>query len=64
MGKLQLKHLAKTKKFSPKQIADYCKVSRSLVYMWLSNNREPSLEHLVRLSELFQVSIDELFAEK
>ena len=63
-GKLRIKQIAKAKGLKAKDIAEHCKVSMSTVKKWYTNLREPRLIHLVKIAELFGVTIDELFYEE
>ena len=42
------------------KLAEKCDVSRQAVTKWESGESEPSIDKLIALSEIFDVSIDEL----
>lgn len=46
------------------QLAEKCEVSRQAVTKWESGISEPSIAKLIRLSEIFSVSIDTLLNGK
>jgi len=57
------KNIAALRKYAnltQEQLAEKCNVSRQAVTKWETGESEPSIERLIILSEVFQVSIDEL----
>ena len=46
--------------FTQEELAEKCDVSRQAVTKWESGASEPTIEKLLRLSEIFGVSVDEL----
>lgn len=62
-GRLLIKAKAKSRNLKAKDIARHCDVSLTTVKMWYIHTRRPSVDHLIKLSELFHCSIDELFEE-
>ncbi len=55
-----LKELRTSKNYSQQKIADLLNVSRSTVAMWETNKSEPDNETLLKLAEIFNVSLDYL----
>ncbi len=55
-----LKKLRESKGLSQQKLASLIGVSRSTVAMWESGKSQPSLEMLVELAQLFEVSVDYL----
>ena len=53
-------HLRVQKNMSQGDLADALDVSRQSVSKWENNNAVPDLDKLVKLSDLFQISLDEL----
>ena len=45
-------------------IADHINVSRQTVYSWFSSKKMPTVDHLIELSDLLDVSVDELLARR
>lgn len=56
----RLKELREKKGMSREDLAQAMNVSRQAVYKWENNKGYPDIENLIRLSELFDVSLDEL----
>lgn len=63
-GNLRIKALAKSKRLKAKDVAAHCEVSLTTVKMWYINTRRPNVDHLIRLSELFGCTIDDLFEDE
>ena len=42
------------------RLAEYLGVSRQTVNFWIREKCEPSLDHLIRVADFFQVTTDEL----
>ena len=58
-----LQKLRASKNISQEQLADKIGVSRQSVSAWESGKSSPELEKLVAISNLFNVSLDELTGE-
>lgn len=56
----KIKELREAKKMSQKDLADYLNVTPQAVSKWERNKSYPDLDMLVRLSNYFQISTDEL----
>ncbi len=56
----RLKELRVSKKMSQAQLAHILNVSGNTICSWEKDKQEPSLETLVRLSEIMEVSVDYL----
>ena len=59
-----LQKLRASKNISQEQLADKIGVSRQSVSAWESGKSSPELEKLVAISNLFNVSLDELTGNK
>lgn len=59
----RLRSLRKEKGWSQEYLAEQLNVSRQAVYKWESNKGYPDIANLIEISELFDVSIDELIKE-
>ncbi|TDQ42734.1 helix-turn-helix transcriptional regulator [Aureibacillus halotolerans] len=57
----QLKKLRKARAFTQKQLALQLGISESAIGMYERDEREPSLPLLLKLADLYDVSLDELF---
>ena len=55
-----IKYLRIKKKITQQQIAEYLGKTDGAVSFWESGSREPNLEDLIKLSKIFEVSIDDL----
>ena len=62
LGK-RLKQSRTNKGFSQTNVADYLNISRQSISKWENGNSLPDLANLVRLSNYYEVSIDELLKE-
>ena len=58
-----LQKLRAEKNISQEQLADKIGVSRQSISAWESGKSSPELEKLIALSELFEISLDELTGE-
>lgn len=58
-----LQKLRAEKNISQEQLADKIGVSRQSVSAWESGKSSPELDKLIALSELFEISLDELTGE-
>ncbi|MBK0008645.1 MULTISPECIES: helix-turn-helix domain-containing protein [Priestia] len=56
----QLQKLREEKKMSREELAGEMNVSRQAVYKWENNKGYPDIENLIKLSELYNVMLDEL----
>ena len=56
--------LRKSANLTQEQLAEKCGVSRQAVTKWETGESEPSIERLIMLSKVFQVTIDELITGK
>ena len=52
----RLRHLRKDNNFTQQDIANKLNVSQNAVYNWESGKREPSLEIIEKLAEIYNVS--------
>ena len=51
------------KKMSREDLAGEMNVSRQAVYKWENNKGYPDIENLIKLSEVYNVTLDELIKE-
>ncbi|WP_310883713.1 helix-turn-helix domain-containing protein [Priestia megaterium] len=56
----QLQRLREEKNLSREELAQVMNVSRQAVYKWENNKGHPDIENLIKLSDLYNVTIDEL----
>ncbi len=56
----QLQKLREEKQISREELAGEMNVSRQAVYKWENNKGYPDIENLIKLSELYNVTLDEL----
>lgn len=59
-----LKWLRKINRFTQQQIADEVNVNRVTYTNWEKGKREPNFENLIKLAEVFNVSVDKLLGVK
>ena len=59
-----IKSLRKKNHFTQEQLAEVCNVSRQAIAKWESGANFPDIEKIIQLSELFNVSVDELLTGK
>ena len=59
----KIKELREAKKMSQKDLADYLNVTPQAVSKWERKKSYPDLDMLVRLSNYFQISTDELLGK-
>lgn len=52
--------LRKNKKLSQEELAEKCNVSRQAITKWETEDSIPTLEKLIRLADIFDISLDEL----
>lgn len=55
-----IKHERKQKKLTQEELAQELFVSRQLISKWENNRSYPDLEQLIKLSDFFNISLDEL----
>ncbi|MGM9986090.1 MAG: helix-turn-helix domain-containing protein [Bacillaceae bacterium] len=60
----KLQTLRKEKGLSQEQLAEILDVSRQAVSKWESGQTYPEIDKLIKISDLFQISLDELLKEK
>lgn len=60
----KLYHLRKQKGLSQEELANCLKVSRQTVSKWEVGDSTPDMEKLVAISDLFEISLDELVLDK
>jgi transcriptional regulator with XRE-family HTH domain len=60
----KLKYYRKKQGLSQEHIADRLNLSRQAISKWENGHTAPDIENLVRLSNIYKVSIDELLQEK
>lgn len=58
-----LKYLRKQHHLTQEELADHLEVSRQAISKWESSAGYPEIETLLKLSKLFQVSLDEVMGE-
>jgi transcriptional regulator with XRE-family HTH domain len=56
----QLRHLRKARKMTQKQLAEKLNVAKSTISQYENNVNEPDLKTVVKLAELFDVTVDYL----
>ncbi|MGM0890757.1 MAG: helix-turn-helix domain-containing protein [Bacillota bacterium] len=56
----QLQKLRVQKNMSREELAQEMNVSRQAVYKWENNKGYPDIENLIKLSELYEITLDEL----
>lgn len=56
----KLKKCRMERDWSQEQLANELHVSRQAVYKWETNKSYPDIENLIRISDLFNITIDEL----
>lgn len=57
----KLKKLRKSKKITQEQLAEKLDISRSKVSSWETNRREMSITEAIKLANIYEVSLDNLF---
>ena len=57
---LNLYHLMESQKVTRENLADKMDVSQRTIYYWLNDQRHPGYDQLIRLSQIFSVTIDGL----
>ena len=60
----KLYELRKQKGFSQEELANRLNVSRQTISKWEVGESTPDMENLVAISELFEISLDELVLNK
>lgn len=56
----QLKNLREQHSMSREELAQKMNIARQSVYKWEMNRGYPSIDNLIRLSDLYKVTLDEL----
>ncbi|KOP77403.1 helix-turn-helix domain-containing protein [Priestia megaterium] len=56
----QLQRLREAKKMSREELAQQMNVSRQAVYKWENDKGYPDIQNLLKLSEIYETTIDEL----
>ncbi|WP_041102153.1 helix-turn-helix domain-containing protein, partial [Bacillus badius] len=56
----QLQSLREGKNMSREELAQEMNVSRQAVYKWENNKGYPDIENLIKLSEFYNITLDEL----
>lgn len=57
----KLKELRKNKKITQEQLAEQLDISRSKVSSWETNRRDMSITEAIKLANIYEVSLDNLF---
>lgn len=60
---IRLKALRQKNKLSQNEVADYLQISRQSISQWETGKAYPDIDNLIRLSDLYGISIDELVRE-
>ena len=60
----RLKTLRKEKKLTQKELAEQIEIKQNSYSDWETGKNEPSLENLIKLADLLEVSIDWLFGRE
>lgn len=56
----QLQRLREAKNMSREELAQQMNVSRQAVYKWENNKGYPGIQNLLKISEIYETTIDEL----
>lgn len=59
-----LKNVMNERGLTQAELARRTKIAETTVSRWLSGKRMPTIKHLIVLSNFFEVTIDELLADK
>ena len=60
----RLREVRKSKKLTQKELAEQIGIKQNSYSDWETGKNEPSLENLVKLADLFEVSLDWLFGRE
>ncbi len=60
----KIKALCAEKNISVSVVTERLDVSPQTVYSWMSGRKMPSVDHMVELSALFEISLDEFIVTK
>ena len=60
----RLQQLRKEKQMSQEELGNLLLVSRQTVSLWENNQTVPTVDNLIRLKEIFGVSIDSILTDK
>ena len=61
---MRIRELCYEKNITVQMICDYMNLSKQTVYSWLSGKKIPSLDHLIELADILNVSVDDLLVTK
>ncbi|MBO5394793.1 MAG: helix-turn-helix transcriptional regulator [Clostridia bacterium] len=61
---MEIERLRKATKLTQQEVADMLKIARTTYQSYEKGRNEPSIEHLINLSKLFNVSVDTLIGNK
>ena len=61
---LKIKELCKEKDISVDELAGIMNVSRQAVYGWINEKTLPTMDHLVELADILDVTLDDIVARK
>ncbi len=61
---LRIRDLCREKNVSVEQIADMLNISKQAVYAWLKVRKLPTTDHLVEISDILNVTVDDLIVKK
>ncbi|PFP08470.1 hypothetical protein COJ90_22235 [Priestia megaterium] len=56
----QIRKIRKNENLSQEQLGQKMNVTRQAIYKWESRKGYPDIQNLIMLSELFEISLDEL----
>lgn len=59
----RLKEIRTEKHLKQTDLAKLLNVSGNTIYAWEANKQEPSMVNLLKISEIFEVSLDYLFGK-
>lgn len=60
----RLREVRKSKKLTQQNLADILNIKRATIAKWETGKNEPSFENLIKLADLFEVSLDWLFGRE
>lgn len=61
---IKIKELREKKELTPESLAEDLNFTKSIIWSYELNKKEPSISHLLRLADYFEVSIDYLLSRK
>ena len=59
-----MKTMCEKKRVTINDIVKRMNISRQTVYSWFSSKKIPSIDHLIELSDILSVTVDELMVRK